>query len=84
MDASQETSIWLQLSAVAVSPVGTVGATVSAHAGVLLSAVALMLEPLPALSTAATWYEYTVDAARPVSAVDVAGARTSRRKTPLR
>ncbi len=39
----------------------------SGHAGVFVLAVPLREDSLPALSTAETWYAYTVDPATPVS-----------------
>src|SRR5882724_4328694 len=53
------------------------------HAGVFVLAVLLVAERLPALSRARTVYEYTVDAARGVSEVEVAGASTILRGVAL-
>ena len=82
--AFQLTLIWLQLMAEAVSPVGEGGGVVSGHAGVFVLAVALIPDTLPALSTAVSAYEYTVDADMPGSLVEVAGAGTCFTKTPFR
>jgi hypothetical protein len=84
VEALQATSIRVQLGAVAETPVGTDGGVVSAQAGVFVVAVGLDPDTFSALSTAFTEYEYTVDAARPVSDVDVAGTRTRFRNAPFR
>jgi hypothetical protein len=57
VDAVHERLIWLQLAAVAVNPVGTDGAVVSGHAGVIALDGLLCALWLPALSTADTVYE---------------------------
>jgi hypothetical protein len=54
VEAIHETAIWLQLTALAVSPVGTVGAVKSGHAGVVALAVALWADVLFELSIART------------------------------
>jgi hypothetical protein len=74
------------LAAVAVTPEGTEGAVVSVvvQDGVVALFERLCDETLPALSTADTLYEYVVDADRPVSDVDVAGADTCFQYDPFR
>ena len=57
VEAVQLRLIWLQLATVAVKPVGTDGASVSGHAGVVALDGELCALWLPVLSTADTVYE---------------------------
>jgi hypothetical protein len=54
VEAVHETVIWLQLTALALRPVGTVGAVTSGQAGVVALTAALWAEALFELSIART------------------------------
>ena len=54
VEAVHETLTWLQLTAVALTPVGTVGGVVSAHAGVVTPPAVDCAEVLLELSVAET------------------------------